>query len=190
MIIPVFRGLRSVPYQPYDGERIRCTARDFGSLVIARRMYLSCAGKLGELVIKPRIKHIPGMWSSYRSGVALLGRAMNAAYSTVPDDQFQRLDTLFQQGELEINLPKSKINSAGGSILAVDGSALQCLVYYAMRNECAICLKEGKEAKRCELANALKGCIEPDTWETYGCIWRDVIIETLRLEREEAENKK
>jgi len=58
-----------------------------------------------------------------------------------------------------------------------------------MRNECSICLKEGGEAKRCELYAALKGCYEPDNWESYGCPWRDTIIEVLRLEREAAEKE-
>lgn len=69
--------------------------------------------------------------------------------------------------------------------MAVQGAALQSLIYYAMRNECAICLKAGGEAKRCELYAALRGCTEPDTWESFGCPWRDTITETLRLEREE-----
>lgn len=185
----VYKGLKGVPYRKLDCEKIRCTSRDFGSLALAGRLYIAAAGKLGELVIGPRIKGIPGAWQKYRSGVALLGRAMDAAFQTVPDDQFERLSTIFDHGTIDINLPKSKINNSGGSILAVDGKALANLTYYAMRNECSICLKEGGEAKRCELYQALKGVIEPDTWQSYGCPWRDVIIETLSQEREEQRGK-
>lgn len=186
----VFRGLRGVPFVPYDGERTLCTARDFQSLALAARLHIACTDKLTEMVIEPRIRHIPGAWRNWKSGIALMGRAMNAALSTVPDDQFERISTIINEGTLEINLPKASINQAGGSVLAVDGKCLQNLIYYAMRNECAICLKTGGEAKRCELYAALKGCAEPDTWETYGCPWRDLITETLRLEREEMKKKK
>lgn len=185
----VFRGLKGVPYTPYDGERIRCTARDFQALAMAGRMYIACAGKVGDMVIKPRIRHIPGAWRNYKSGLALMGRAMNAALQTVPDDQFNRISTLFDYAEITLDLPKASVNGRGGSVLAVDSAQLMALVYYAMRNECAICLKEGGEAKRCELYAALKGCYEPETWDTYGCPWRDTIIETLRMEREEKEQQ-
>lgn len=182
----VFRGLRGVPFVPYEGERVRCTARDFHSLAMAARLYIACTGKLTELVIESRVRKIPGAWRDWKSGMAFMGRAMNAALNTVPDDQFDRISTIINEGTLEISLPKASINQQGGTVMAVEGRALQCLIYYAMRNECAICLKSGGEAKRCELYGALKGCTEPDTWETYGCPWRDLITETLRLEREEA----
>lgn len=186
----VFRGLRGVPFIPYEGERTRCTARDFHSLAMASRLYIACTGELEKLVIEPRIRHIPGAWRDWKSGCAFMGRALNAALCTVPDDQFDRMSKYINEGEICIDLPKASINQQGGSIMAVDAKALQCLIYYSMRNECAICIKEGGEAKRCELYGALKGCTEPDDWKTYGCPWRDLITETLRLEREEEAKKK
>lgn len=186
----VFRGLRGVPFERPECERVRCTNRDFHALALATRMYIACEGKVSDAVIEKRIKAIPGAWRNYRSGLALLGRALNAALCTVPDDQFDRMSTIINEGEIEINLPKAAINQQGGSVLAVDGKALMALIYYAMRNECAICLKCGGEAKRCELYAALKGVNEPDSWESAGCPWRDTIIETLRLEREEEKRRK
>lgn len=182
----VFKGLRGVPLVPYKGERVRCTARDFQSLAMASRLYIAMSGKLAELVMEPRIRKIPGAWRDYKSGVAFIGRALNAALSTVPDDQFERLGTIINEGTIEIHLPQAKINQSDTGVLAVNGAALMSLSYYAMRNECAICLKCGGEAKQCELYAALKGVNEPDTWESAGCPWRDTITETLRLEREDA----
>lgn len=182
----VFRGLRGVPFEPVKGEEKRCTAKDFHGLAIASRMYIALEGKVGKQVLEPRIRHIPGAWRNYKSGIAFLGRAMNAALCTVPDEQFERMSTIINEGEITIDLPKLRINNQGGSVMAVDGSALYALTYFAMRNECAICLLCGGEAKRCELYAALKGCLEPDSWESFGCPWRDMIMETLRLEREDA----
>lgn len=182
----VFRGLRGAPFVPYEGERVRCTARDFQSLAMASRLYIAMTGKLTELVMEPRIRKIPGAWRDYKSGVAFLGRALNAALSTVPDDQFERLGAIITEGTIEIHLPQAKINQADSGVVAVNGAALMSLCYYAMRNECAICLKCGGEAKQCELYAALKGVNEPDSWDSAGCPWRDTIIETLRLEREDA----
>ncbi len=185
----VFRGLRGVPFVPYEGERRRCTARDFHSLAMASRLYIASTGKLSELVIEPRIRKIPGAWRDWKSGLAFMGRALNAALNTVPDDQFDRISTIINEGEITIDLPKASINQRGGSVQAVEAKALMSLTYFAMRNECAICLKCGGEAKRCELYAALKGVIEPDSWESYGCPWRDTIMETLRLEREDEKKK-
>ena len=182
----VFRGLRGVPFDPPQCERVRCTARDFQSLAMAARLYIACTGKLTDLVIAPRIRKIPGAWRDWKSGMAFMGRALNAALCTVPDDQFDRIAAIIDKGEITIDLPKASINQQGGSVLAVEGKALMALLYYAMRNECAICLKCGGEAKQCELYAALKGVHEPDSWDSAGCPWRDTILETLQQEREEA----
>ena len=119
----IFKGLRGVPFRPYEGERTRCTARDFQSLAIAGRMYIACSGKVGELVIAPRIRHIPGAWQKWRSGLALFGRALNDALATVPDDQFARLATIFDYGEISIDLPKATVSESGGSVMAVEAKA-------------------------------------------------------------------
>lgn len=180
----VYRGLKSAGYHPIECERKRCTARDFMGLAMAGRLYLAAANKVGEEVIKPRIRPIKGAWGWWKSGVALMGRALDAAYQTVPDDQFERLSTIFEHGVLDINLPKTKINEQGGSIVAVNGAALERLTYYAMRNECGMCVKDRREVKHCELYQALKGVIEPDSWESCTCPYRDDIIARLAEERE------
>ena len=181
----VFKGLRGVSHIPVDCEKKRCTARDFNGLAMTFRLYIAAAGKLTEHVIAPRIRKIPSAWRCWRAGTALIGRALDTVMQTVPDDQFERLATIMEHGVLDINLPRVRINEEGGSILAVQGQALERLTYYAMRNECAICMKEGREAKRCDLYGALKGVIEPETWESYGCPWRDEIMRRLEEERRE-----
>ena len=169
-----------------NAKKKRCTARDFQSLAMAARLYIASAGKLTEAVIEPRIRKIPGAWRDWKSGIAFMGRALNAALCTVPDDQFDRLSTILSTGEIEIHLPKATINQNDSGVMAVNGKELFALTYYAMRNECAICLKSGGEAKQCELYAALKGVIDPDDWDSAGCPWRDTITETLRIEREDA----
>lgn len=178
-----YKGLKYAGYHKVECEQKRCTARDFAGLAMAGRLYIAAAGKLGEGVIEPRLKNIKGALGWWRSGTALLGRAMDAAFQTVPDDQFERMNVIFEQGELDITLPRVRINEQKGSILAVHGQALERLTYFAMRNECAICLKDRSEVKRCELYQALKGVVEPGSWESSTCPYRDEIMKRLEEDR-------
>lgn len=179
-----YKGLKGAGYHKVECEKKRCTARDFCGLAMAGRLYIAACGKLGEGVIEPRLRNVKGAWSWWRSGVALMGRAMDAVFQTVPDDQFERMNTIFEHGVLDINLPRVRINEQGGSVLAVHGWALERMTYFAMRNECAICMKDRSEVKRCELYQALKGVIEPGSWESSTCPYRDEIVKRLQEERE------
>ena len=174
----VYKGLKGAKHRVYECEKKRCTSRDFRGLAMACRLYMAASGKLSEFVIEPRIRKIKGAWSCWRSGVAMMGVALDAAMQTVPDDQFERISTILEYGELDINLPKVKINETGGSILAVHGAALEKLVNHAMDAECGICFKERHEVKQCELYQALKGCVEPGSWESRGCPYRDELMRT------------
>ena len=109
-----YKGLKGVGYHKVECEQKRCNARDFAGLAMAGRLYIAASGKLGEGVIEPRLKGIKGAIGWWRSGTALIGRAMDAVYQTVPDDQFERMNTIFEQGELDINLPRMRINEQGG----------------------------------------------------------------------------
>ena len=179
-----YKGLKTVEHHAYGCEKRRCTARDFAGLAMAGRLHVAAANRLGDEVIKPRIKDIKGAWGWWKSGVALMGRAIDAAYQTVPDDQFERLGKIFEHGVLDINLPRTKINDEGGSVVAVNGLALERVVHYAMQSECAICFKDAREIKQCELYKALKGVIEPSSWESSTCPYRDEIVRKLKDERE------
>lgn len=176
----VYRGLKGVKQRQYECEQRRCTARDFNGLAMGGRLYIASAGNLGKYVIEPRIRDIKGMLSRWRSGVALMGAAMDAALQTVPDDQWERMGTIFEHGVLDINLPRVRINEQGGSVLAVNGAALECVVHHAMRNECGICIKERHEVKQCELYQALKGVIEPESWESSTCPYRDELLRQMK----------
>ena len=179
----LYKGLQGVKPREYDCEKKRCTARDFRGLAMAGRLYSAASGKLGEFVIKPRIQAIDGAWRCWKSGISLLGVGLDAAIQTVSDDQMERLNTIFEHGELDINLPRVSINEQGGSILAVHGAALERIVHHAMSNECGICIKEKHEVKRCDLYQALKGVIEPTSWDSSTCPYRDEIIRKLEEER-------
>lgn len=180
----VYKGLKGIPYRPCGCERKRCTAQDFSGLAMAGRLYIAAAGKLGEFVIEPRLKGVKGAISWWRASVALMGRALDAAFQTVPDDQFERMNVIFEHGELDITLPRIRINEQKGSILAVHGWALERMTYFAMRNECAICIKDRSEVKRCELYQALRGVVEPTSWDSSTCPYRDEIMKRLQEERD------
>lgn len=165
-----YAGLPGIPHGKYDGPRIRCTAREFSGMALAGRLYHACQGKLGR-EMEQRLRQTPGAWRNWRAACAMMGRAMDAIYNTVPDDQFERLWAIFTQGNIDINMPRAC--DFGGELVVVHGEALRALTRAAMEGQCTICLREGGHARSCPTARALAGCVEPDTWDTCGCVWRD-----------------
>lgn len=165
-----YNGIEGVPHTEYDGERMRATAKEFGAMALAGRFFIACNRHLGGM-LKPRLDKTPGAWRMWKSGVAMLGRAVDAVFHTVPDDQLERLNAVFTHGTITIDMPKT-VEDYDGLIVVHAKDMLMC-AQMAMAHECSICFREGKDAKHCPLAAALAGITEPDTYETSGCVWRD-----------------
>ncbi len=171
-----YNGLRGVPKADYKGPKMRATANEFRNMAMAGRLWAACSEKLGKM-LESRLRQHPGAWRDWRSGVALLGRAMDIVFQTVPDDQFERLDAVFSRSTIKIDMPMASDDRRG--VVGVHADDLVTLTYYAMRAECAICLREGGQVRTCGLGKALAGVREPDTWETSGCAWRDQILREM-----------
>lgn len=183
-IRPRFTGLDGVPHTPYAGERVRGNNREFQGIALVARLWATTNVKLmGELEKRARL--VPGAWRMLRAGLAMLGRGLDGVLSTLPDDQFDRVYALFTQGIIEIRMPSALDGDAGLLMVPVTREALLELAWHAMDAECAICLKDDREIKHCALAKALGGCMEPETWESLTCPWRDEVLDMKRFEEEE-----
>lgn len=180
-----FTGLDGIPHKPYAGERIRGNNREFQGIALACRLWATVNMKLMEQ-LEPRARRVPGAWRMLRSGLAMLGRGLDAVLSTLPDDQFDRVHAIFTQGVIEIRMPSALDGDLGLLLMPVRRGELTELAWHAMDAECAICLKDGREIKHCALAKALNGCLEPSSQDSTGCPWRDEILELKAIEREEA----
>lgn len=169
-------GMPGIPNGPEPEKRIRCTRQEFAGMALAGRVYHACQGKLGQ-EMEERLRQTPGAWRNWRAACAMMGRAMDAIYRTVPDDQFERLWALFNRGEIDIHMPRA--SDYGGDLLIVHGDALMQLAHAAMRAECRICIKEDGQVRTCPLRKALDGVLEPDTWDTSTCAWRDQALKEI-----------
>lgn len=171
-------GVRPIAY---DGAQTRCTQEDFRSLAFAGRLMVSCKGKIGD-ILEPRLR-AAGVWQRWRAGVAMMGRALDGAYRTIPNDQFERLYVLFTQGQIDIHLKLASERHEGA--VPVNANALETLARAAMEGTCAICLESGARAERCSLARALDGCLETETREARtGCRWRDQLLRDREAAKE------
>lgn len=54
---------------------------------------------------------------------------------------------------------------------------LREIINAAMAAECAVCLKDDRQAKGCKLRRALMNIVPPETFSAQGCEYRDVAIQ-------------
>lgn len=124
-----------------------------------------------QTTLKDRLSSIPNGWRDYRLLISLMGRLLERLYSTLPVKTLLRLEAMCKNGEVVIRLhPPSRTPEY---VLVLD-TDLQLLINTAMAAECAICLKEGPEIKKCPLRKALDGIApayeEPGTMCAYQAV--------------------
>lgn len=109
--------------------------------------------KQGEEILKDRIQKIPGAWRDYRLTSSKLEKVLGGVYATLPTKTLRHMDRLCQCGEVIIR-PKPMIKMPD-DVQIVPTEDLRMLINFAMTSECAICLKDCREQKKCRLRNAL-----------------------------------
>lgn len=114
----------------------------------------------GEAHLKERLQTIPDGWRQYRIAKSAINKVINGLYDTLPDKTLAHMTDLIARGEVIIR-PKPVCKDMG-NVQIVQTADLKLLINHAMAAECAMCMKEGREQKKCELRKALM-CICPPT---------------------------
>lgn len=175
----VYGGIPGVKRRTYTGKKISASRKDYRAIALAMTLQMNCRKLIGD-ALAPRIDAVPDGRRDWKGGIALLGRVLDMVVQTVPDEQFERLYQLTQNGDIDLNLHKAV--RMGGDVITVSESALNLLTDCVMRSECSICLREGGHVRSCPINRALAGVTEPETWETSGCAWRDEALRRLGKE--------
>ena len=123
--------------------------------------------------LRDRLRLIPNGWRNFRLIFATLDRLLTDLYDTLPLKSRQYLRNIIQDGEILIRFtPVSR--SPEWRLIRDDDLAV--IVNLAMASECAICLKQGREAKKCELRKALENMAPPhDGHPAGGCGYQNVV---------------
>ena len=124
--------------------------------------------------MRERLRRIPNGWRNFRLIFSTLDRLLTDLYDTVPYKGRLYLRKLMEHGEIIIREQPTVRTSEWNMIKDED---LATLVNTAMASECAICLRAGKEAKKCKLRRALEDFAPPSNGHPAGgCGYTNVVL--------------
>lgn len=128
----------------------------------------------GGDALRERLKAIPNGWRDYRLMATTMDRMLSEIYPTVPMKGRLYLQKIIDHGEALIRyVPASR--TAEWKVIRDDDLAV--LINLAMSSECAICLKDGSELRKCELKHVLENMAPPMKGHPPGgCGYRNVVL--------------
>lgn len=123
--------------------------------------------------LRERLRMVPNGWRDYRLIFSTLDRLLLKLYDTIPQKGRLYLQKLSKHGEILIRFSPA---ARSQEWLLIRDDDLAVIANLAMASECAICLKQGREAKKCELRKALENIAPPhDGHPAGGCGYQNVV---------------
>ena len=118
-----------------------------------------------------RLKAYGDKWARRDIGLLLSldNRLQEQMLMTMPDKRILYYQRMAKEAQIVVEFPgAARIDRH--VLMEVDDRA--ALAEAAMRGECAVCIKEGRDVKRCRLREALLPVAPPTEWSRYGCEYR------------------
>lgn len=129
-------------------------------------------------VLRERLKAIPNGWRQMRLIVTATDKLLRQLYDTMTRKNLLHISSICDYGEVLIRFrPAAQTTERK----LVNESDLRVLLRVCISQECSICLREGKDAKRCALREAMMN-IAPlldDEETTFGCGYQRIAMENL-----------
>lgn len=139
--------------------------------------YITCLDKQlseGQAILEERLRKIPNCWRNYRLAASSIEKVVDAVYSTLPDKTILHMDGLARHGEVVIRKkPMVPLKDDVQFVLTED---LKVLINTSITAECAMCLRDKHEQKKCTLRRALMEIAPTDALANDGlCPYTHVV---------------
>lgn len=121
--------------------------------------------------LRGRLKPYRGAWRDLKLMIYLTDKLQAIISETVPLKQLLRYEALAKHGLHAVDIPGPV--QLHGLLKICTVESLTAMAEAAMRNECAMCIKDGREIKRCALRKALIEAAPPTEISELGCEYRD-----------------
>ena len=119
-----------------------------------------------QTVLEARIRKIPNGWRDFRLALTKTEKLLDALYKTLPTKTLMHMQRICQYGEVIIR-PKPAIKMPDDvQILPKDD--VKQLINIALAAECAVCLKDARQQKKCKLRGALQTIAQPQVLKNDG----------------------
>lgn len=136
--------------------------------------------------VHARLAPFPGAWRDLRLMLHLVRKIQVQLLDTIPDKKVAQLQHIALHGKFFIEMPGPVRKNRFVTLAEGD---LSVLMQAAMSNECVMCLREGKEIKRCPLRTALITATPPgkiiENPPLFCCEYRDIGCAIFRGENVE-----
>ena len=130
----------------------------------------------GQEVLRERLKLIPDGWRKFRLAVRTVETVLGGIYDTLPTKTLLHMQRLCKNGEVIIR-PKPAIKMPD-DVQIVGTDDLKLLVNKVMTAECAVCLRNAGDQKKCALRKAMMRIAPPRELKNGGlCMYADVANE-------------
>lgn len=130
--------------------------------------------KFSEDHIRNRLKTTPDGWRQYRLARVSIENALEQVYDTLEPEILLHLLKMQDVGEVVIR-PRPIIPQK--DIQFVDSNDLRVLINATMASTCAICVKYGKDIKKCKLRKTLVQICPPEEIPKNGaCPYSEVVL--------------
>lgn len=127
-----------------------------------------------EDALRERLRQVPNGWRQFRLLVTTLNGLLDDLYRTVPQKGLMYLQNIMAQGEVLIRFVPA---SRSPEWKLVKDEDLAVLINLAMGSECAICMRQGREARKCRLRRALEDIAPPGNGHPAGgCGYVNVVL--------------
>ena len=128
----------------------------------------------GQEILRDRLRLIPNGWRDFRLAAKSTERVLDAVYNTLPNKTLIHMQKLAQNGQIVIRpKPTVKMHDDMQIVCADD---LKLLINTTIASECAICVKDAKEQRKCKLRKALMNIAPTAAVHKDGlCAYVDVV---------------
>ena len=127
--------------------------------------------------LEKRLRSFPDGWRQYRMAMSAADKMLDGLYMTVPDRTLVHMIRLMDKGECIIRpQPASRAADDVQILLTED---VKRLVNVVIANECATCLRDPQEQRRCKLRKTLLNAVPPkEIADSKRCPYIDVAVKS------------
>lgn len=132
-------------------------------------------------LLKKRADLVPGLWDKMTKAQALTDEILGEIASTIPADKARHVLMDIQHVKLYVKVepPGSVPTVDMTSYSYVPTTTLNELLSYVMENECLLCDKSPKEARKCQIRKIFTDALthEVDAKDTDHCRYSDMSLD-------------
>lgn len=110
--------------------------------------------------VRERMARYPHAWRDIRLLWHLVNKLQGQLVDTMPDRRIAYYQQMAAHAKVTIDIPGPVPR---GSHMLISEKHLAAITEAAMRRECALCIKDGKEMQRCPIREALLEVAPPET---------------------------